>query len=162
MTPEERPQSPSQYVAWVQHAVSSTDGRTQATSAPTVAGKAKGSNRSCNRWKDLGTGRCGWCQGQVWVAGAGEEHHSEAPLLTARCQAALSQKTGRGVKHRVGAKVAIPSAGRTHLSPEKKNYVQKSMFSKVIRQVCLSEVLTQVLSMLKTGPPNGKCPRGGF
>lgn len=99
---------------------------------------------------------------QVWVAGASNEHHCGAP--PARCQAAWITESGHGREAEgwVSAKVAVPPAGRAHLRLGKPSRVQKRTLSTVITQVFLSEVLTEVLSMLRTGLPNGKSPHGGF
>lgn len=95
------------------------------------------------------------------------------PHITARLPCSLhsarqhcSQNTaaeeGPGAEGRRCAKVAVLLAAGAHLSLGKHDCVQKSMFFKGITQVFLSEVLTEVLSMLRTGMPNGKCPHGGF
>lgn len=76
------------------------------------------------------------------------------------CSQKLTRK--KKVKGRVNAKVAVPLADSTHLSLGTQSCVQKSMLLQVITQVFLPKVLTEVLSMLRTGLPNGKCPHGGF
>lgn len=61
------PKAQCSHMAQVQCAVSSTDGRTQGHICTHHCWQSKRLHRSCCRWKNLGTGRCGRCQCQVWV-----------------------------------------------------------------------------------------------
>lgn len=157
------PKAHQRHVTRVQCAVSDTDGRTRGHICPCHHWQSKGWQRNCYRWKDLGTGMCGRCSARCgWQEPM--TNIAEVSPLTACCQTALlaGNSRRRGTESRTCAKVVVPMAGSAHLSLGKHNCVQKSMFFKVITQVFLSEVLTEVLSMLRTGLPNGKCPHGGF
>lgn len=160
---QERPrEAHCSHVAQVQQAVSSTDGRTWGHICTHHCWQSEWLHKGCCRWKDSGMGRCASAR-CGWQKPAAKPH-CEAPLLKAQCQAALLTQNSqtRRAEGSVKAKVAIPPAGSAHLSLGEQNHVQKSMFSKVITQVFPSEVLTEVLSMLRTRLPNGKCPHGGF
>lgn len=132
------------------------------TSALTIAGKANGYTGSRCRWKDSGTDRQ-VCQRQVWVARPAAKPHGEAPLLTAQCQAALLTQNSHArraerqwmPKWQYPQRQCPPKSGKMKLCSE-------INVLKVITQVFPSEVLTEVLSMLRTRLSNGKCPHGGF
>lgn len=129
------------------------------TSAPTTAGKAKG---------QTATATDGQTQVQAGVGGASARYGWQEPMIsiTERLPCLLhgarlhcSQKMA---KDRVSTDTAAPPAGSNRLSLGQQSCVQESMLFRVTTQVFLSEVLTEVVSALRTGRPNGKCPHGGF
>lgn len=97
---------------------------------------------------------------QCFTSLQGSPAHCTVPGI--RAHRAQPQRRGQGPKVGCVPKWQYSQQPVTHLSLGKHNCVQKSMFFKGITQVFLSEVLTEVLSMLRTGLPNGKCPHGGF